>query len=243
MTIYRPARILVALAAVAVALTLLAACGAESEPTPESIATPAGTAPTPTTAPAPPTVAPPAATGETIVEIADGSLARYRVNETLARTGVQDAVGETADVSGAIHFDANGVVFSDQSSISVDLRTLASDSGRRDNYVRTNTFETNKYPTADFTPMETEGLPWPLPSSGEVTFTMKGDMTLHGVTSPLSWDVTAQFGDGRATGLATTSFTFDTFDLDIPRLAFILSVEDNIRVELDFTASVSAGGH
>jgi hypothetical protein len=62
------------------------------------------------------------------------------------------------------------------------------------------------------------------------------------VTSPLAWDVTAQFEDGKATGLATTAFTFDTFDLDIPRLAFIMSVEDNIRVELDFTASVSTGG-
>ena len=47
---------------------------------------------------------------------------------------------------------------------------------------------------------------------------------------------------GTVTGQASTSFTFDTFDLDIPRLAFIMSVEDNIRVELDFTASVSTGG-
>ena len=67
-------------------------------------------------------------------------------------------------------------------------------------------------------------------------------MTIHDVTSPLAWDVTAQFGEGTATGQATTSFTFDTFDLDVPRLAFILSVEDNIRVELDFTASVSTAG-
>ena len=244
MTTYRPVRILVALAAVAAVLGALAACGGGAEPAPESIPTPADTGPAPTTTPpVPATVSPPPSTGETIIQIAEGSLARYRVNETLARMNTpQDAVGETADVSGVIHFDADGMVFADQSRITVDLRTLESDSDRRDNYVRTNTFETSQHPNADFVPKETEGLPWPLPSSGEVTFKLKGDMTLHGVTSPLTWDVTAQFGEEKATCQASTSFTFDTFDLDVPRLAFILSVEDNIRVELDFTASVSTGG-
>ena len=241
MTTDRPVRLIAVLAAIVAVLTALAACGGESETTPASTPPPADTSPVPTTAPEP-TSAPPAAAGETVIEIGEGSVARYRVNETLARTGIQDAVGETLDVSGVIHFDAGGMVLADQSRITVDLRTIKSDSDRRDNYVRTNTFETNQYPTADFTPRETEGLPWPLPGSGEVTFKLKGDMTLHGVTSPLAWDVTAQFEDGKATGLATTAFTFDTFDLDIPRLAFIMSVEDNIRVELDFTASVSTGG-
>jgi polyisoprenoid-binding protein YceI len=242
MTTDRPVRLIAALAAIVAVLTALAACGGESETTPASTPPPADTSPVPTTAPEP-TSAPPAAAGETVIEIGEGSVARYRVNETLARMGTpQDAVGETSDLSGIIHFDADGMVFADQSSITVDLRTIASDSGRRDNYVRTNTFETNQYPTADFVPKEADGLPWPLPSSGEVTFALKGDMTIHGVTSPLTWDVTAQFGEGTVTGQASTSFTFDTFDLDIPRLAFIMSVEDNIRVELDFTASVSTGG-
>ncbi len=236
----RPLRLLAALAATIAVLAVLAACGGASDPTPAS--TPpaakdeAGPAPTTTPAAAAPDV--------TAIEIGEGSVARYLVNETLARIGApSDAVGETTDVSGIIRFDAAGSVLADQSLITVDLRTLTSDSGRRDNYVRTNTFETSKYPTSEFKPRETEGLPWPLPSSGEVTFVLKGDMTIHGVTSPLTWGVTAQFGNGTATGLAAASFTFDTFDLDVPRLAFILSVEDNIRVELDFTASVSTGGN
>ncbi len=236
MTIDRLIRILAALAALVAVPAALAACGGGTDATPEPAPTAAAADPEPTTPP-------PAPSGETVVEISEGSVARYLVNETLARTGIQDAVGETADVSGSIHFDTAGVVFADQSRITVDLRTIVSDSDRRDNYVRNNTFETSRYPTADFVPTETEGLPWPLPGSGEVSFTLRGDMTIHGVTSPLAWDATAQFGDGKVTGKATTSFTFDTFDLDVPRLAFILSVEDNIRLELDFTASVSTAGH
>ena len=190
MTTDRPIRILAALVAAVAVLAALAACGGESEPTPASTSQPADAAPEPTTTAPEPTTSPSTTTGETVLQVGEGSVARYRVNETLARTGIQDAVGETPDVSGTIHFDASGMVFSDQSSISVDLRTIRSDSDRRDNYVSNNTFETSRYPTADFIPTETEGLPWPLPSSGEVSFMLKGDMTIHGVTAPLTWDVT-----------------------------------------------------
>jgi hypothetical protein len=37
----------------------------------------------------------------------------------------------------------------------------------------------------------------------------------------------------RVTGQATTSFPFSTFGLQIPKLARLLSVDDNIRLELD----------
>ena len=84
-------------------------------------------------------------------------------------------------------------------------------------------------------------LPWPLPTDGETSFQLAGDMTVHGVTKPATWEVTAQFSDGSVTGQAKTSFTFGTFDMAVPRLFFILSVEDNIRLEMDFVASVTSG--
>ena len=59
-------------------------------------------------------------------------------------------------------------------------------------------------------------------------------MTVHGVTSPATWEVTAQFTPQGASGRARTSFDFAKFGIRKPSLFFLLSVEDLIRLELDF---------
>lgn len=176
----------------------------------------------------------------TTVAISNGTIAQYLVKETLARVGLpSDAKGETKDVDGSVHFDPDGKIISDESLITVNLKSLRSDSGRRDNFVRKNTFETNRFPTAEFRPTDTYGLPWPLPDVGETSFKLRGDMTIHGVTTPIEWGVTAKFNETSITGLADTTFTFADFDMTKPLVAIVLSVEDNIRLKLHFTASIS----
>ena len=189
-----------------------------------------------------PVAAPDLRVGEVAVAIGEGSRARYRVLEELARVGFPtDAVGETPNATGLMVFGADGALQPDRSRLEVDLRTLESDSSRRDRYVRNNTLETSSFPTAVFAPREAQGLAWPMPSSGEVTFQLTGDMTVHGVTKPLVWEVTAQLDGESATGQAKTSFTFEEFGMTIPRVFIVLSVENNIRLELDFIAGVTRG--
>ena len=125
-----------------------------------------------------------------------------------------------------------------QSTLVVDVSTLESDSGRRDNYLRGNSLQTGTYPEARLAVNEVVDLPWPLPDSGEATFMLIGDFTVRDVTKVVKWDVTAQFG-AEITGQAATVFTFDYFEMSKPRLAFILSLDDEIRLELDFVASVT----
>ena len=188
--------------------------------------------------------APPSGTtggeGQTFV-IQSGTTARYLVREQLARLDLpNDAVGETNEVSGTIAFDADGGVVTPDSKIVVNLGGLTSDSDRRDGYVRSRSLETDTYPTAEFLIQDAHGLPWPLPTDGDVSFQIMGDLTVHGVTKPSTWDVAGQF-DGDSgdsfTGTAKTSFTFEDFDIAVPRVRVVLSVDNNIRLELDFTAS------
>jgi polyisoprenoid-binding protein YceI len=61
-----------------------------------------------------------------------------------------------------------------------------------------------------------------------------GDLTVHGVTKPVTWRVTARAADGAYTGTAATSFTFEEFGMRKPRVARVLSVKDTIRLEYDF---------
>jgi polyisoprenoid-binding protein YceI len=174
--------------------------------------------------------------------ISEGSKARYLVREQLARISFpSDAVGETDGVRGVIVFDANGIIQPDRSSIVVNMAGLRSDAGLRDSYLRRNTLQTSRYPDAEFVVKTAPGLPWPLPASGEVEFRLIGDMTIRGVTKQLTWDVKADFGGGGASAQAETSFKFGYFGLEVPRVRLVLSVVDEIRLELDLAVAYATG--
>ena len=165
-----------------------------------------------------------------------GNEARYRVREQLADVSLpSDAIGKTSAVSGSIVINADRAVANDQSKIVVDLTGLTSDRGQRDRFVQNNLLQTRTYPTAEFVPIGVTGLASPLPASGDVTFQLTGDLTVHGTTHPVTWSVKATAANGTdLTGTATTSFTFADFGISQPRVPVVLSVEDTIKLELDF---------
>jgi polyisoprenoid-binding protein YceI len=173
--------------------------------------------------------------GATRIEIAEGSTAEYRVREQLARLDLpNDAIGRTTSVSGSFSIAGDGSI-RPGGRLRVDLRDITSDADMRDNFIRRNTLETARYPYADFVPRRIEGLP-ALPASGPATFRLIGDMTIHGVTKELAWDVEATFAPDTVRGEASTRFPFATFDLTIPKVFGLLSVDDDIRLVLNITA-------
>ena len=195
--------------------------------------------PTPTEDRRAPTPQPVPGPGEVVILLEPGSLARYRVTEQLARRNLpNDAVGETSQVSGAIVFRQDGTLDPERSGFTIRMDTLKSDESRRDNYLRRNAVRTASYPLAKFVPQQVIGAPWPLPDSGTLDLQLVGEMTIRDTTAPVTWDLKADLSREGATGQAKTSFTFGHFGMSVPRLFFILSVEDNIRLELDFVAVV-----
>jgi len=167
------------------------------------------------------------------------STARYLVREQLANLDFPiDAIGETNEINGSISLDKNGNVISEKSIIIVNVQSLKSDNGRRDRYISRKSLETNTYPEAKIVVTKIENLTWPVPKNGTGEIIIIGDMTAHGVTNQISWNTTVNFNDNNIKGLAKTNFKFDKFDMDIPRVAIVLSVDDNIRLELDFNAEI-----
>ena len=148
------------------------------------------------------------------------------------------AIGETSEVSGSIVFEDDGEVVKDSSLLHVGLSGFRSDEDRRDRWVRSSLFDTRQFPNAELVVRGFDYLPWPLPESGEATFELYGDLTIQEVTKSVTWDVTAQFDGRSVTGLAKTMITFDQFELSKPTFAFILSVDDEIFLEIDIVASV-----
>jgi polyisoprenoid-binding protein YceI len=170
-----------------------------------------------------------------------GNEARYRVREQLVNLDLpNDAVGVTHEISGMLVVNPNGTVVPDSSRIVVNVAALKSDKDRRDAYIKTHTMETAKFPTVTIVPKSFEGLT-AKPGAAPIDFDMVGDLTVHGVTHPTTWKVTAHSEGGDIVGTATTSFTFKDFSLDQPKVSVLLSVEDTIKLEYDFR--LSPAGH
>src|SRR5215210_1170019 len=164
-----------------------------------------------------------------------GNAARYRVRERLVGQDLpNDAIGETKALTGSIAFDSSGKVIAETSKFTVDAGTFVSDKDRRDGYVRGRLLDSRQYPSVVLVPTAVRGIALPLPTSGTRPFEMTGDMTVRGVTRPTTWKGSAQFQDGRVTGSAATTFTFDDIKMDQPRVPVLLSVADTIRLEIDF---------
>jgi len=214
---------------------------ASPAPTPEqTLPTPAPGTPatiphTPAVVPDTPTPPPTQELDPLILRIVEGTSARYLVKEQFLRLDLpNDAIGETSAVSGSIRFRSDGSIDPAGSKFVVELRPLSSDDQERDEFLEEESLESNKFSVAEFVIEEAPGLPWPLPQDGQHEFQLRGEMTVHGVTNPTTWEVTAQFSPQGATGQAKTSFNFAKFDMEKPSVFFLLSVEDLIRLELEF---------
>ena len=229
-----------------------------SEPTAAQVAEPTSTAtePAPTPTPTEAMVSEPTAAqaaeatstpaempseeiGELTFNLVEGqNEARYIAEEQLARIGFNVAVGKTSDVTGAIVIRTDGTIVPDQSKILVDLRSLTSDSDRRDGYIQRSTLNTAQFPHAELVLTEAKGLSDPLPTSGEVDFQLVGDLTVRGVTLPTTWDVDAEISGDELIGTAVTKVTITGFGMDLPLVGSVLSIENEIDLEIDFRAAL-----
>jgi polyisoprenoid-binding protein YceI len=172
--------------------------------------------------------------------LTDGSSASYRVREQLAGISFpSDAVGKSTALTGTIVLMKDGSIDSSASKLTFDLKTLQSDQPMRDGFIQNRTLQTDQYPTAVFVPKTIQGMPSPL--TGQFGFQLTGDMTVHGVTAPVTWQgiATVDNNQGLVAGRAQTDFKFETFNLTVPQLARLLSVNDDIALEIEVRFKIS----
>ena len=171
----------------------------------------------------------------TQLQITDGTLASYRVREQFVGVNFpNDAVGTSKAITGTLVLAGDGSIDSAHSKLTIDATSLQSDQDRRDNYIRTQTLETDKFPTIDFVPRRIQGVPSPLPVNGQAGFQLTGDLTVHGVTKEVTWKGVATFAKDQVAGRAMTDFTFETFGLPRPQIPLLLSLDDKIALEVEF---------
>ena len=232
----------------ALLLGALAACGGtttQSQAPSQPTAAASAPAEQPTSAPAEqptaateqPTAASAGAGARTFKIVPEQTEASYEVQEQFLNRNLPNmAVGKTNAVEGELQLSLDGKPTGNVTKIAVDLRTLTSDSSRRDSRIRSQWLESDKYPYATFTSTDVQGAPESYADGQDVSFKLIGDMTIRDVTKPVTFDVTGKLAGDTITGTATTKILMRDFGFDPPSIAGMLTVQDGVTIKVDFTA-------
>ncbi len=95
----------------------------------------------------------------------------------------------------------------------------------------------NKFEFVTFTPTEVVGLPETGTVGETYTFQVVGDLTITDVTKQVTFDVeVTATSETRIEGTAATAFPYTDFELFIPDAPAVDSVDDMVRLELEFVA-------
>jgi polyisoprenoid-binding protein YceI len=147
-------------------------------------------------------------------------------------------MGITGDVSGEFLLTSDTQPVVKSLKIVVDLRSLDSGSPERDDHVRNDTLEVDKYPYTIFSIDKAQILPGSYSEGQTATFKLKGEMTLHGITRPETFDMQATLVNNIITGTANTLIHLQDFKMRPPQTTSVVTVTvgNAITLMVNFSA-------
>ncbi len=159
--------------------------------------------------------------------VVDGSEAGYRVDEVL--NGVDVTVtGRGGGITGSLTMDGTEL---SAAQFTVDVASIRTDNANRDAYFRDNALHASEFPSAMFELSEPVALPGPPVAGDTVKQEVTGELTLAGVTRPVTFTVSARTDGSTIEIAAQIPITFADFGVHAPSLGFV-KVEDSGFVEL-----------
>ncbi len=165
----------------------------------------------------------------------------YAVNEVLFGNK-QITRGQTSAVDGQFQLGVqDGKPYISMSKLQVDLRTLKSDNGMRDEAIRRQWLESNKYPYAVFVAKSVDGFPAEAVQGQAYTFKVSGDMTIRDITKPVTFDITVTMKGSTLTGEGTTQINMKDFGFNPPEILGRFTVTDPATLSIKGVANLVQG--
>ena len=172
----------------------------------------------------------------------DGTEARFLIDEVLMGQD-KTVVGATALVEGELTVDPSDLTTVQVGEIRIDARDLTTDDDRRTNRLRNDILKSTQdaYRYITFTPTSIEGLPASAAPGDTLSFQVTGDLKIIDTTQPVTFAMNVTAVDATTVqGSGTATIRYADFGINIPRVPIVASVEDEVILEIDFTAQ--AGG-
>jgi len=155
-----------------------------------------------------------------------GSEVGYRVKETINGFDTT-ANGRSQSITGSMV--AVGTTIT-EGQFTVDMATFKSDEGGRDEQFKDRVMAVARFPTSTFVltaPIDFGAVP---PDGGTVNATATGDLTLHGTTKSVTFDVQGTFKNGLVGVLGQIPVVFADWGIPAPSIGSIRT-EDNGLLE------------
>jgi polyisoprenoid-binding protein YceI len=187
---------------------------------------------------------PDSAEGKWVVADVDTNFVGYRIRERLGPLAApSDAVGRTNQVDGSVEIGSDdGEWQLTALDVSVDTASFDSENRSRDGFVRDEALAADEFPTAELHLADPVALG--TPSSGSehdvVDVEVPADLTLHGTTHEVTFDVQARWNGPTIQAAGSTLIHRSDFGIDVSsRAGFNIAEEGTIEFELTLTP---AGG-
>ena len=158
----------------------------------------------------------------------------YRVKEVLGGVDTE-GVGRTNQVNGSLTIQDTTLL---STVFEIDVASIKSDSSKRDSQFSGNIMDTATYPTATFrllSPIELGAIP---ADDQNITATAQGELTMHGVTQQVSFEVTAKIANGIIGVLGSIDITFADYGIANPSNAFVTTGDTGL---LEFVLAFQKG--
>lgn len=187
-----------------------------------------------------PTLENDATSGRTQYRIASsGTTARFAIDEVLNGEDVT-AVGTTSEVGGDLIVDFDTPAASEVGTIVVNARTLETDNVWRNRALRSFILQSaqDEYEFIRFEPASLSGLPDESVAPGDtLEFQITGDLTIVETTNEVTFEASVTVDDeGVLVGTVSTTVLYPDYNLTIPNAPGVASVEEEVRLELEFIA-------
>ena len=153
---------------------------------------------------------------------ATGTYVGFRVNEEHTVLGSITAVGRTPDVTGEITITGTTL---DAAEFTAGLDEITTDQSLRDNRVQ-GALGTSEFPDATFVLTGPVELGDAAADGGPVSVTAEGELTIKGVTQPITIELEAQVTGSTLVVVGSTQITFADWGVAVPTAPVVASADD-----------------
>ena len=173
---------------------------------------------------------------ETFVIVPEKSEAKFEIDEVLMNTPFH-VVGTTRDVSGQITVNKTDPKSSNVGVIKINARTLKTDSQMRNGAIGRMILKSEANEFITFTPTSVSALPEKFQIGVQYTFQTTGQLSIAGTTKEITFSVKARaVSDKEIQGTAMSSLKYADYNISIPKVPMVASVDDTVNLTFSFVA-------
>lgn len=177
--------------------------------------------------------------GKTFRLVPAGTEARFIIDEILMGQD-KTVVGVTSLVEGEITVDPANPSSAQISPIRIDARDLKTDSDRRNGAIQRFVLQSSQdaYRYITFEPTAVKDLPATVAIGQPFQFTVTGNLTIRNVTRSESFPMTVTANsENELVGSGAITILLDDYQLSIPSVPSVAWVADEVKLEVEFTAT------